>query len=287
MTALVDLHTHSTYSDGVLAPRELVARAAARGVGTLALTDHDTMAGLAEAREACAANGIEFVAGVELSASWRGQAIHVIALGIAETALAALLADIGARRRARVVGIGERLTKRGRLPGDAITAAALAEVGAAGTPTRTHVARALVAAGHARDTQQAFDRWLARDRPGHVPVEWPALSEVVAAAKLESLAVVLAHPHRYRLSGGALRQLVAEFASAGGHALELSLPGMSLGDRDRIATLARRHGLKGSAGSDFHDPATPWTPLGRIPVMPDGIESVVNQLRVAPAQPLG
>ena len=277
MSGLIDLHTHSDRSDGVLAPGALVARAAARGVTLLALTDHDTVAGCAEAQAACAAAGIRFVPGIEISTRWRGQAIHVVGLGVdaAAPGIAAQIEDVARRRRERVLAIGERLASRGRIPGHDIAARALA---AGGVPTRMHLARSLVALGFARDMQHAFDRWLNRDRPGHVPVEWPEFAAALPRLVGSCRATVLAHPHRYRLSGGALRQLVADFTAGGGSALEVSMAGMSPNDHDRIASLARRHALAGSAGSDFHDPAVPWNPLGRFAKLPDGIAPVAERI---------
>lgn len=271
---LVDFHTHSHYSDGVLAPAALVERAHARGVGTLALTDHDTVAGLPEARAACAGAGIRFVPGVELSAAWRGQTIHVVGLAIdpAHAGLNVHLDAVLDQRRTRLVEIGERLEKRGRIPGRELAAAA-----AGGTsPTRLHLARALVERGFARDTQEAFDRWLNRDRPGHVPAAWPALETALASLRECGGIAVLAHPHRYRLSAGQLRELVAAFVQHGGAALEASMAGMSPNDADRIASLCRRFGLHASIGSDFHDPAVPWNPLGRWLKLAAGLEPVTD-----------
>ncbi len=277
MAGLIDLHTHSDRSDGVLPPAALVARAAARGVALLALTDHDTVAGCAEARAACEAAGIRFVAGIEVSTQWRGQAIHVVGLGVdpGAAALGAQIDAVARCRRERVHAIGERLASKGRIAGREVVAAALA---AGGIPTRMHLARALVALGFASDTQQAFDKWLNRGRPGHVPVEWPALADALPRLAGACRAAVLAHPHRYRLSGGALRQLVADFAAAGGSAIEVSMAGMSPADQDRVASLARRHALAGSAGSDFHDPAVPWNPPGRFAKLAEGIIPVAERL---------
>lgn len=271
---LVDFHTHSHYSDGVLAPAALAQRAQARGVGTLSLTDHDTVAGLPEARAACAPLGMRFVPGVELSANWRGQTIHVVGLALdaAHAGLNTHLDAVLQRRRDRLVEIGERLEKRGRIPGREIAATA-----ASGTaPTRLHLARALVERGHARDTQDAFDRWLNRDRPGHVPAAWPALEAALAVLHDSGAVAVLAHPHRYRLSAGQLRELVAAFVQHGGAALEASMAGMSPNDADRIAALCRRFRLHASIGSDFHDPAVPWNPLGRWLKLAAGLEPVTD-----------
>jgi predicted metal-dependent phosphoesterase TrpH len=273
---LVDFHTHSHFSDGVLAPAALVERARARNVGTLALTDHDTTAGLGEARAACAASGIRFVPGVELSAQWRGQTIHIVGLQVDEahagfnTHLTAVLN----RRQVRLKEIGERLEKRARLPGREL--AALAARAAA--PTRLHLARLLVERGHARDTQDAFDRWLNPNKAGHVPAEWPELAAAMAVLRDCGAVPVLAHPHRYRFSAGALRELTAAFVQEGGVALEASMAGMSPNDADRIASLCRRFKLLASMGSDFHDPAVPWNPLGRWLKLAAGLEPVTLRL---------
>jgi predicted metal-dependent phosphoesterase TrpH len=141
-----------------------------------------------------------------------------------------------------------------------------------------HLARLLVERGFARDTQEAFDRWLNRNTAGHVPAEWPALESALSVLRDNGAVPVLAHPHRYRFSGGQLRELVAAFAQQGGKALEASMAGMSPNDADRIASLCRRFGLHASMGSDFHDPAVPWNPLGRWLKLQAGLEPVTNLL---------
>lgn len=280
MFTLIDLHTHSYCSDGLLAPAALVAAAAARGVQVLALTDHDTTAGLAEAQAACATSGIRFVAGVEITALWRGQEIHVVGLGIdpAQPQLAAHLEAIVSQRRERILAIGEKLRRVPKLAALDLGAQVLRE---APVPTRTHLARALVAAGAADTLQGAFDRYLGRGAGGHVSAAWPALEQAVQAIRASGGHAVLAHPHRYRLSGGALRNLCAEFAACGGSALEVSLPGLSPNDADRLARLARENALAGSAGSDFHDPGQPWRPLGRFAKLPEGVEPLLPRLALA------
>jgi len=273
---LVDFHTHSHFSDGVLPPGAIVDRARARGVDTLALTDHDTTAGLDEARAACTGAGIRFIPGVELSASWRGQTIHLVGLQVDQhhEGLRQHLARVLATRRARLREIGERLQKRTRLPGRELAEAA------AGTaaPTRLHLARLLVERGFARDHQEAFDRWLNRDTPGHVPAEWPGLDAAMKALRDSGSVAVLAHPHRYRASAGQLRELTAAFVNLGGMALEASMAGMSPNDGERIASLCRRFKLLASMGSDFHDPAVPWNPLGRWLKLAAGLEPVTQVL---------
>lgn len=277
MTPLADLHLHSQHSDGALTPTALVEHAARLGVTQLALTDHDTVAGCTEAAAACAALGLHFVSGCELSSTWRGQAIHVIGLAI-DTRSAQLreyFAGIAATRATRLQEIGARLERRGKVPGREIAAAVAAS---AAVPTRTHVARELVARGHASSVQDAIDLWLGRGTPGHVPIEWPTLETAVAAIRAAGGWPVLAHPHRYRLSGGALRQLIEAFVAAGGAALEVSVGGMARGDLDRLATLARRQGLPASCGSDFHDPSIPWNPPGRFAKLPADLEPLSARL---------
>jgi predicted metal-dependent phosphoesterase TrpH len=276
---LIDLHTHSHYSDGTLTPAQLVERAAARGVRVLALTDHDTTAGLAEARQACAAASIRFVTGVEITAGWRGQEIHIVGLGFNEAspALQSHLAHLVQLRRNRIAAIGEKLQRSRKFTG---TDPARQVLESGMVPTRTHLARAIVENGFAESVQEAFDRFLGRGTPGHVPQEWPPMPSAVEAICAAGGHAVLAHPHRYKLSAGALRNLCAEFRDCGGAALEISLPALSPNDAARLASLARQHALAGSAGSDFHEPGLPWRPLGRFAKLPDGIEPLLPRLRV-------
>ena len=279
MDALIDLHTHSHHSDGTLAPAALVALAAQRGVSLLALTDHDTTAGLDAACAAATAADIGFVNGVEITTGWRGQEIHIVGLGIDPDSpeLQRHLAMVVELRRARITAIGARLARHPRLQdsGRDLAAEVLAQPA---VPTRAHLARALVAAGMAESTQDAFDRWLGRGTAGHVPAEWPGIDTAIAAIRVAGGHAVLAHPQRYKLSAGALGNLCGEFREHGGAALEVNLPSMSPNDHDRLARLARAHGLAGSVGSDFHEPGLPWRPLGRFAKLPEGIESLHARL---------
>lgn len=275
MSARIDLHTHSHCSDGTLAPAALVALAASRQVAVLALTDHDTLQGCEDARTACAQQGIVCVNGVELTCLWRDMEVHVVGLGIDPTQ-AALRAHCGRvldLRRERILGITQRLTKAG-LPGELLAQLTLA----AAVPTRTHLARALCSQGLADSLQSAFDRWLGRGRRGYVAAHWPPLADVVACITGAGGTAVLAHAHRYRLSNGKLRELAAQFRAAGGRGLEVSLAGLSPGDAERLAALARRYELSGSIGSDFHEPGMPWRPLGRFAKLADRITPVTAHL---------
>jgi predicted metal-dependent phosphoesterase TrpH len=268
----IDLHTHSHCSDGSLAPGELVERAAASGIRMLALTDHDTLAGLAEAHTAAGRLGIRLVPGVEISASWSHQSIHVLGLWIdpASGALRAALDAQAERRRVRMRGMCAALTKL-RLPGDELLAAVEAQPG---IPTRSHLAAALMQQGHVRRIQDAFRKYLGRGRPAHVAVDWPALEEVVGWVRGAGGDACLAHPARYLLSAGGRRRLAADFATVGGAALEVVSGGNGAQNAAACAALVLASGLRGSVGSDFHGPQLAWNPLGRLAKLPPGIDPV-------------
>jgi predicted metal-dependent phosphoesterase TrpH len=268
----VDLHLHSTASDGMLDPAALVAHVAGCGVALMALTDHDTVEGVEAAAAAARQHGVAFVAGVELSASWRGRAIHVLGLAVDPTsaAMARGLERQQALRDARAVRIAERLDAAGA-PGTA----ALGAIRSAGNvPTRTHFARALVALGAAGDIGGAFDRWLGHGRPGAVRSDWPELAEATAWIVAAGGKAVIAHPMRYPLSAGARRDMCADFAAAGGRGVEVVTGGGSTRDREQAISLAVRCRLEGSVGSDFHDPAVPWNPPGRLAKLPASVRPV-------------
>jgi len=268
----VDLHLHSSASDGVLDPAALVAHVAHCGVRLMALTDHDTVAGLDEADAAAKRLGVAFVTGVELSVDWRGRTLHVLGLAFDPEAapLARGLCQLQALRQDRAEQIAARLTAAGA-PG----AAALDMVCAAGRlPTRMHFARALVALGIASDVATAFDRWLARGRPGHFASQWPSLAEATGWIAAAGGKAVIAHPMRYPLSAGTRRELCAEFATAGGRGIEVITGGGGIKNADQAISLAVRCGLEGSVGSDFHDPAIPWNPPGRLAKLPGSVRPV-------------
>lgn len=268
----IDLHTHSTCSDGSLPPADLVARAAAAGIGVLALTDHDTTDGVPDAAAAAARLGVALVPGVEISAAWRHQSIHVLGLWIdpASSGLRVVLEAQADRRRVRMRKICASLTKAG-LPGEELLASVEAH---AGLPTRSHLAAALVAGGHVHRAQDAFRKYLGRGKRAHVAADWPPLCEAVATIREAGGVASLAHPARYTLSSGARRQLVAEFAAAGGSALEIITGANGVQQGHVNGALAMRFGLRGSLGSDFHDPQLAWNPLGRLAKLPDGIDPV-------------
>jgi predicted metal-dependent phosphoesterase TrpH len=268
-----DLHCHSTRSDGLLSPADVVRRAAARGVSVIALTDHDEVEGLAEARAAAGDAGIEFVDGAELSVTWQGDTVHIVALGIdpANAPLADGLAAVRSGRDARARRIGESLGRAG-IP-DAFDGA-LGFVTSERLISRAHFARYLVEAGFVRDMKDVFRRYLAPGLPGYVEHAWATLDEAVGWIHAAGGDAVLAHPGRYRITPAAMRTLVAQFRDIGGDAIEVVTPSHDADEIARFAALARVHGLKASQGSDYHGPGESLVEPGDLPPLPAGLVPV-------------
>lgn len=267
----VDLHLHSLHSDGVLPAADVIDRAADGGARLLALTDHDTVAGLEEARERCRFRGVGFVSGVELSCTWRGQTLHVLGFDFdpLDAALLGRLEEVRELRRTRLREVARRLDRH-RIPASEL----LSEIEPAHVVlTRTHLARALIAAHHARSLPEVFKRFLGRGSPGHVGSNYPSLESSIECIGAAGGVAVLAHPLRYALSAGARRQMLEQFRLAGGRGMEVVCGGART-QVEALATLAVRFGLAGSAGSDFHDPQIPWNPPGRLAKLPASVRPI-------------
>jgi hypothetical protein len=269
-----DLHCHSTYSDGLLAPGEVVRRAASRGVDFLALTDHDEVSGLGEAADAAAEAGIGFIPGSELSVSWADLTVHVVALDIdpADATLAAGLASIREGRTGRARRIGESLAAAG-IPG--AYEGALRYVTSEKLVSRTHFARFLVEAGYVREVKDVFKRYLVPGKPGYVDHEWATLPQAIDWIHGAGGVAVLAHPGRYKVDGErGMRTLLDDFTAAGGDAIEVLSPSHTAAQTAQFATHARVRGLAASTGSDYHGPGESWLDLGDLPPLPAGVEPV-------------
>jgi len=262
-----DLHLHSRCSDGVLAPAALVARAAVAGVDILALTDHDCTDGIAEAAAAAHAAGIGFVAGVEISVTWQEMTVHIVGLGIAidDAPLQHGLASLIERRRERGSEIARKLAKR-RIHDAYEGAVALTGGTVLG---RAHFARFLVQQGYVSTQAAAFKQYLARGAAAYAPVRWAALAEAVGWINAAGGQAVIAHPTRYKLSNGKLRQLLGEFKQCGGAAIEVVCGGQAAHTTAHSAQLASEFGLAASVGSDFHSPDTPWLEPGKLAPLPE------------------
>lgn len=279
----IDLHCHSTASDGALSPTALVERAAEQGVTHLALTDHDTIDGIAEAREAARRANIGLISGIELSCVWRKNTIHIVGLDmdLGDQEFLERVAGQQANRWKRASCIAEKLVRHvnGCDSGILDRATALAQ---GDVPGRPHFARALVDAGLMKDSAQAFKKVLGSGKPGDVKAFWPELSEVVRWITDARGIAVVAHPRKYKLTATKLRELVAEFMAAGGEGIEVITSGQSSGDLGFLTELCRRQSLLASRGSDFHFPGASWCELGRIPGLPEGLTPVWERFRNTP-----
>lgn len=277
----IDLHCHSTASDGALPPGDLVRRASEKGVTHLALTDHDTISGLEDASVAAQAVGLSLVAGTELSCLWKSHTIHIVGLDFdtSDHYLNAALERQNDNRWRRAHTIAEKLSK---LRIDDMVEKATVKAGG-DVPGRPHFARVLVDEGAVKDSAQAFKRYLGTGKAGDVKGFWPPLEDVVQWITRAGGIAVLAHPRKYKLTATKLRALTSDFRQAGGRAIEVSTSGQSSGDLGFLAELCRRENLLASQGSDFHFPGAPWCELGSIMKMPDGLEPVWHHFR----QPVG
>lgn len=266
MPSPIDLHSHSTVSDGTLTPTQLVEHAAARGVRMLALTDHDDLGGLSEAAEAAARHAIQFINGVEISVTWNKRTIHVVGLKISptHTPLVAGLTQIRAGRHVRARGMADSLDQVG-ITGSLEGAYRYAT---RGIISRSHFARFLVEKGHAKDVSAVFKKFLVRGKPGYFEHRWATLEEAVEWITGSGGVAVLAHPGRYDLGKVNMLTLLHEFRELGGGAVEVVTGSHTPEQYAHFARLAHQFGLLASLGSDYHGPGHTYIDMGRLPELP-------------------
>tara|TARA_R110002073_G_scaffold325903_1_gene505369 strand:+ start:1400 stop:2260 length:861 start_codon:yes stop_codon:yes gene_type:complete len=269
----IDLHCHSTISDGLLSPTQLVERAAMRGVKTLALTDHDDVAGLDEARRVANEKNITLINGVEISVSWRGRTLHILGLDIDLTYAPLIegLLSIRHGRTERAHSIANELEKcgiHGSLEG------AYAHVGERQLIGRTHFARFLVKHGHAKDVKSVFKKFLVKGKPGYVSHQWASLSDAVSWITDSGGRAVIAHPARYKLGKNSLDELLHEFRSLGGAGIEVITASHTPEQTLLFAQHAQRMDLLASCGSDYHGTGESYFDLGQLPDLPTGCTPV-------------
>ncbi|MEP5567447.1 MAG: PHP domain-containing protein [Halioglobus sp.] len=266
---LIDFHTHTTASDGALTPAQMLDRASEAGIGLLAITDHDTVAGYQSAAALSADYpDVQLVPGVEYSCRWSGTTIHVVGLGMncEHPAMCEGLALLGKARQERGAKIAKRLGSKG-FPG--ALAGALDEAGESQLG-RPHFSSWMVAQGHVKDHSEAFDKYLGQGKVGDVKAFWPELREVVAWIVQSGGVAVIAHPLKYKFTRMKLRRLVIDFSEAGGRAVEV-LSGRQTPDQiTQLLRLAEEFELEVSAGSDFHRDG-PYSPS--LGIDPDRIQS--------------
>ena len=268
-----DFHCHSIVSDGFLPPQDVARRAAANGVDLWALTDHDDIGGLVQAKATAEEVGMRFVNGVEISIEWRGVPIHIVGLGF-DAANSALTGGLEELRSGRV--------ERARRMGDALDAigihgvyeGALCFVTNPSLISRAHFARYLVSIGIARDVSSVFQHYLTPGKPGYVDHRRISLETAVKWINGAGGIAVVAHPGRYKMSGAEMRHFLDDFKDVGGQGIEVTCGSHSPDHILHFARLARHYAFHASRGSDFHGPDESYVDLGKAPPLPEDLKPV-------------
>ncbi len=269
----VDLHCHSNVSDGVLTPTAVAQHARRAGVDVWALTDHDEVGGVAEARAAALGCGMRFVSGVEISITWGNETVHIVGLQFDESneALVAGLAATRTGRDARGREMAAQLDKAG-IPG--AYEGALKFVGNPDLMSRTHFARFLVECGACANIPEVFRKYLVEGKPGYVPHRWATLSQAVGWIVGAGGVPVIAHPGRYKFSTIAQGALFDEFKDLGGRAIEVVTGSHTPDQYQQYAELANRYGFLASRGTDFHAPGESRVDFSLLPALPCNVKPI-------------
>ena len=275
---IVDLHSHSRASDGLLSPAEVARRAVDNGVDMLALTDHDETQGLAQARGVADASGMRFINGVEISIEWSGLQVHIVGLDFDadDATLNAGLEGIRSGRVERARRMAADL-ERVDIPGCFEGAMRYAE-----NPNligRSHFARYMVERGVCRDTQSVFESYLVPGKPGYVTHRWVTLADAVGWIRGAGGLAVIAHPGRYKFSRVEMRHLFDEFKGLGGQAIEVVSGSQSQDHLIQMSRLAREYGFLASCGSDFHGPEESHVDIGGNASLPGDLTPVWTAFR--------
>jgi len=274
-----DLHSHSNFSDGKLTPTQLFQRAKNQQVTALALTDHDTTAGLLEAQTIAKSLNMQCINGIEISTTWEKKCLHILGLGINPQAPALVegIAGLQSLRHERARKIALKLAKQ------KITGAYEQVVKNAGSSmiTRCHFANFLLDAGHVPSFQKAFDNYLAQGKSAFVATEWVEMATAINWIQQAGGIPVLAHPLRYKLTASWMRKLLTAFKQAGGLGIEVVTGNNNAHEIHTSYEYAKKFALAASVGSDFHDPNNKWIELGRLAPLPTDIPAVWNLLSVA------
>lgn len=268
----VDLHMHSTFSDGALEPEELVKQAKQNGVELVALTDHDELAGIEPMRRAAKAAGLDFVTGVEISTEYAGQTIHVVGLGFDEKneQIASLLEGIREQRKVRAEKMASNLEAMGFKN---VWYGVADEVTNLNLISRSHFAGWLYKHGYAKDRQEAFDKYLAPGCPAYVALPKLSVAKAVQIITEAGGVAVLAHPGRYKLEEWKLQALLDEFKKSGGKAIEVTTGSHKPEHVPIFAKIAAEQGFWASTGSDFHFPERK-VPIGMQGDLPQGLDPI-------------
>ncbi len=272
MTFKIDLHCHSLASDGALSPTQLIERAAQQQVTDIALTDHDTTAGLEEAGNTAKQHGINLIPGIELSTSWNNKCFHIVGANI-NPDYAPLQEGIKNLKKIRIAR-AEKMAKKLAKKGIADAMEGVLKKAGQGMITRSHFADFLVAGNHVSSVQNAFDRYLAKGKPAFVSTVWTELDQTISWINDAGGVAILAHPLRYKLTASWLRRFLTAFKEMGGAGIEVVTGRSSPGEISKTAAYAQKFDLYGSIGSDFHTPNNSWVELGRLNTLPSNIKPV-------------
>ncbi len=275
----VDLHCHSNVSDGALAPAAVAALAKAGGVDIWALTDHDEIRGIREARDAANALGMRYVTGVEISVTWAARTVHIVGLHFDETNqdLMRGLANTRSGRERRAHEMAAQLSAVG-IPH--AFEGALKHVGNPDLISRTHFARYIIEIGRCKDISEVFSNYLIEGKPGFVPHRWATLKDAVSWIRGAGGIAVVAHPGRYDLSDLEMDVFLSEFKRYGGTGVEVVTGSHTEEEYARFAVVAKNYGLLASRGSDFHAPDESHTQLGALPPLPATVVPVWHDWRM-------
>jgi len=272
MTEKYDLHCHSTASDGTLSPTDVILRAKEHEVTSIALTDHDTINGQAEAAKVALANNINFIPGIEISTTWENKCFHIVGLNIdpKNEILVSGITSLQSLRIERAKKIALKLEKR-RIPNvfEGVTKAAQG-----GMITRAHFASFLLDNNYVSTQQQAFDRYLGKGKTAFVSTVWSDLNDAIHWINQAGGVAVVAHPLRYKLTASWMRRFLAAFKEMGGQGIEVVTGRSSPDEIRRSMVYANKYELAASIGSDFHSPSNQWVELGRLAPLPDNIKPV-------------
>ena len=274
----MDLHVHSSASDGVFSPTEVVRKAHTNGVEVMALTDHDTVAGLKEARKEAEKLGMRFIDGVELSVCWDGKTIHVVCLGPKDFEPYRELSETLSRRRdqrARTIaakfdamGIYNTYEQALELAGNKLNL------------SRRHFALALVQRGTVGTEDEAFDKYLKDNGPAYVKTEWMTLVEAMRFIRETGGVAVMAHPGRYSFEAPKTTiDLLEEFKALGGDAIEVTTGSHFESENERYSRVALNMGFLASTGSDFHGFKPGRPEPGLQEPLPDYLPTVLQLLK--------
>lgn len=272
-----DLHCHSHYSDGTLAPADVLSLAADNKVELLALTDHDSTQGLLEAQKKADLLGIKLLKGVEISVTWHDKndvshVVHIVGLNIDEHSQH-LQVGLAKNRRARMKRSAKIIETLSDI-GVYIEATVNEQIPEHGLITRTHIARALIAQGYVKNIDRAFKKYLGKGKRAHVNGDWTSLEQAVDWIRQAGGVAVIAHPMRYRMSATRLDALVQAFKAAGGQGLEVVTATQDVNQTARCVQLTKQYELYASIGSDFHSPQQAWAMLGRCPPLPASVNPI-------------